>query len=41
MFGLIYEELVDVVYAQGVRLGEHQDFDDEIGLVLLLQQSGR
>ena len=41
MFGLICEELVEVVHAQGVRLGEHQDFDDEIGLVLQLQQLGR
>ena len=41
MFGLIYEGLNEVVCTQGVRLGEHQDFDDEIGLVLQLQQSGR
>ena len=41
MFGLICEELVHVVYASRVRLGEHQDSDDEIGLVLQLQQVGR
>ena len=41
MFGLIYEELVEVVYTWGVLLGEHQDFVDEIGLVFQLQQVGR
>ena len=40
MFGLIYEELNEVVYTSGVMLGEHQDFVDEVGLLLHLQQLG-